>query len=223
MTHTLIASRRHTGVTLAIVAAIAIAGLRQGASLAASPADVSRVLPYLLLVALQLLWVRFTSAGLKAAGHSLSELTGGRWSSAGDALTDVLWAAAVFLIASTATTAVSSALGGAPPNTAFLLPYGMTESVVWVLVSVTAAMCEEIVFRGYLQRQLAALTKSAAAGIVLQAIAFGVSHGYQGAASIATTGLYGLLLGLLAWWRGNIRACALVHATTDIIGGLARF
>ena len=78
-------------------------------------------------------------------------------------------------------------------------------------------------FRGYLQRQLAALTGSVTAGILLQAIAFGISHGYQGFTPMATTGSYRLVLGILAWWRGNIRASALAHAATDIVGGLTRF
>jgi len=136
---------------------------------------------------------------------------------------DLLFGAIGFVAAATAAEALTRALGGAPANTAFLLPHGVPESVLWVLVSVTAGLCEEIVFRGYLQRQLAALTGSVTAGILLQAIAFGISHGYQGFAPMAITGSYGLVLGILAWWRGNIRASALAHAATDIVGGLTRF
>jgi uncharacterized protein len=47
---------------------------------------------------------------------------------------------------------------------------------VWILVSTSAGICEEFVYRGYLQQQFAALTRSATGGLVLQAIAFGVSH-----------------------------------------------
>jgi len=150
-----------------------------------------------------------------------------RWLNANHARTDEVWiriykkGSGVPTI--TAAEALTRALGGTDANTAFLRPHGVPESVLWVLVSVTAGVCEEIVFRGYLQRQLAVLTGSVTAGIVLQAIAFGISHGYQGLAPMAITGSYGLVLGMLAWWRGNIRAGALAHAATDIVGGLTRF
>ena len=52
----------------------------------------------------------------------------------------------------------------------------------WCCLSATAGFCEEIVFRGYLQRQLAAFSKSTLMGVLLSAAIFGVSHGYEGAA-----------------------------------------
>jgi membrane protease YdiL (CAAX protease family) len=223
MNDTLIASRKHAAIALLIVAAVTLLGIQQASSLAAVRPEASRVIPYLSLIGLQLLWVRFIHVGLKAHAHSLSELTGGRWTSGRDVFMDLLFGAIGFFAAATAAEALTRTLGGTHPNTAFLLPHGVPESVLWVFVSVTAGACEEIVFRGYLQRQLAALTGSVTAGILLQAIAFGISHGYQGLAPMAITGSYGLVLGILAWWRGNIRASALAHAATDIVGGLTRF
>ncbi len=35
-----------------------------------------------------------------------------------------------------------------------------------------------------------------------------------------TISLFGILFGLLAWWRGNVRAAILAHAAVDIFGGL---
>jgi membrane protease YdiL (CAAX protease family) len=223
MNGTLIASRKHAAIALLIVAAVTLLGIQQASSLAAVRPEASRVIPYLSLIGMQLLWLRFIHVGLKAHAHSLSELTGGRWSSGRDVFMDLLFGAIGFFAAATAAEALTRALGGSPANTAFLLPHGVPESVLWVFVSVTAGVCEEIVFRGYLQRQLAALTGSVTAGILLQAIAFGISHGYQGLAPMAITGSYGLVMGILAWWRGNIRASALAHAATDIVGGLTRF
>jgi len=223
MHDTLIASRTHATIALLIVAAVTLLGIQQASSLEAVRPDASRVIPYLSLIGLQLLWLRFIHFGLKAYGHTLSELTGGRWTSVRDALADLLYGAIGFFAAAATAEAITRAVGGTDANTAFLLPHGVPESALWVLLSVTAGACEEIVFRGYLQRQLAALTGSVTAGILLQAIAFGISHGYQGRAPMAITGSYGLVLGILAWWRGNIRAGALAHAATDIVGGLTRF
>ena len=223
MNDTRIASRTHLAIALLIVAAVTLLGIQQSSSLAAVGPEASRVIPYLSLIGLQLLWVRFIHAGLKKHGHTLSELTGGRGTSGRELGMDLLYGAIGFFVAVAAAKAFRKALGGDDANTAFLLPHGVPESVLWVFVSVTAGVCEEIVFRGYLQRQFAALTRSVTAGILLQAIAFGISHGYQGRAPMAIAGSYGFVLGILAWWRGNIRASALAHAATDIVGGLTLF
>ena len=224
MAQSLIASRRHLVIVLLIITTITLLGMAQTESLGRMPADgTSHVIPYLVLIGLQLLWVRYIHIGMHAHGHSLAELTDGRWLSPRAAIVDVGYAALGFAAARSIAAFLEVAMGNYHANTAFLLPHGVAESLLWVLVSVTAGICEEIVYRGYLQRQLTALSGSVAGGIVLQAIAFGVSHGYQGIQPMAVAGAYGLVLGILARWRGNIRASALAHAATDIVGGLTRF
>jgi hypothetical protein len=47
-------------------------------------------------------------------------------------------------------------------------------------VAITAGICEEIVYRGYLQRQLSAFTGSLPIAVCLQAAIFGAAHLYQG-------------------------------------------
>ena len=42
----------------------------------------------------------------------------------------------------------------------FLIPGTTLELLVWFCLSATAGICEEIIFRGYLQRQFAAFTGS---------------------------------------------------------------
>src|ERR1700741_3305402 len=49
-----------------------------------------------------------------------------------------------------------------------MLPAGIVESAIWVLLSISAGIAEELMFRGYLQRRI---------GIVGQAIVFGIVHG----------------------------------------------
>jgi len=61
-----------------------------------------------------------------------------------------------------------------------ILPRDWYEIVLWVAVSISAGICEEIVFRGYFQKQLAAYTGSMVVAVVLQGILFGVGHSYQG-------------------------------------------
>lgn len=224
MNQALIASRRHLAIVLIIIAALTLAGIAQSASAGASPAGetpspASRLVPYLVLIGLQILWVRYVRGGMRAHGHALGELTGGR-PAPRELLFDVAAGALGMVVARALAAGLAASMDQYHANTAFLLPHGAAEAVLWVAVSVTAGTCEEIIFRGYLQRQFTALTGSVAGGVLLQTVAFGISHGYQGFQSMAVTGAYGLVLGLLAWWRGNIRAAALAHAATDIVGGL---
>jgi len=100
------------------------------------------------------------------------------------------------------------------------VPRTTVELAAWLLLSVTAGICEEAIFRGYLQVQLGALTKSAAAGIVLSALLFGFGHAYQGWASSGLLAFYGLLFGLLTHWRGTVRPAMIAHAWQDSFTGI---
>ena len=86
-------------------------------------------------------------------------------------------------------------------------------------VSVSAGICEEIVYRGYLQRQFLALTRSSIVAVLAQAVIFGLGHAYQGAKQVVVITVLGLLYGLLAWWRKSLRPGILAHAWSDIFGG----
>src|SRR5436305_558859 len=52
---------------------------------------------------------------------------------------------------------IKRAIGVVDNHVAPLRPQNTLEVALWIAVSITAGICEEIVFRGYLQRQLGAL------------------------------------------------------------------
>jgi hypothetical protein len=89
------------------------------------------------------------------------------------------------------------------------------------LLSVTAGLCEEFVFRGYLQRQFTALTRNAGLGIALSALVFGVGHLYQGTLQMLVIAIYGAMFGTLAYFRKSLRPCMMAHAWQDTLSGLA--
>src|SRR4029453_9569413 len=99
MNDALIASRKHAAIALLIVAAVTLLGIQQASSLAAVRPEASRMIPYLTLIGLQLLWVRFIHVGLKARAHSLVELTGGRWTCRRDVVMDFLFGGIGFFVA----------------------------------------------------------------------------------------------------------------------------
>lgn len=102
-----------------------------------------------------------------------------------------------------------------------LAPSNASEIAAWILLCVMAGISEEIVFRGYLQRQFTAWGRGAAAvGVVFSALLFGCAHGYQGVHYMILLSIYGALFSLLALFRRNIRAGIFAHAWQDIIAGL---
>jgi len=101
-----------------------------------------------------------------------------------------------------------------------LLPRTPVEIALWVLLSLTAGFCEETVFRGYLQKQFQAMTGSPAAGLLLQAVIFGVSHGYQGLRNVIAITVFGGVFGALALWRRSLKPGMILHAWTDLFSGI---
>jgi len=65
-------------------------------------------------------------------------------------------------------------------------------------LALSAGFCEELAFRGYLQKQFQAIAGSTALAILFQAIVFGVGHLYEEIGAATRITLFGVLFGLLA-------------------------
>jgi len=100
------------------------------------------------------------------------------------------------------------------------LPQRALEILLWVGVSISAGFCEELVFRGYFQKQFETFTHSRWIALFLQAVLFGVAHGYQGLEACVKIACFGALYGLLAVWRGSLRPGMMAHAGGDILSGI---
>lgn len=151
----------------------------------------------------------------------LRDLVGGRWNRLSDVGLDLVIAALFWGIFEAAAWLSHFLLG---PDTAksisVLLPQGALEIALWVLVSASAGFCEEAVFRGYLQRQFHAFSRSAAVAVLAQAVVFGISHGYRGLKQVVVITVLGALYGILAWWRRSLRPGMMAHTWTDIFSGI---
>lgn len=84
-----------------------------------------------------------------------------------------------------------------------------------VMLVCTAGIVEEIMFRGYFQRQFGAWAKRAWAGLLASAILFGSAHAYQGAAGMIAIAIFGAMFGLMAAWRKSLRPGMITHAIFD--------
>jgi uncharacterized protein len=129
----------------------------------------------------------------------------------------------LFLIVTIAFTSMAGSHGsGGDQATQFLLPQGRIEIALWILLSITAGICEEAVYRGYLQKQFIALTTSVPAGIIVSALMFGLAHSYQGLARASMIGVMGAMGGVLAYWCRSVRPGMIAHALQDVLGAFVR-
>lgn len=102
-----------------------------------------------------------------------------------------------------------------------LAPSNGAQVAAWAVVCVMAGLVEELVFRGYFQRQFTAWGRGAAAvGVVFSALLFGAAHGYQGAHNMIFLSLFGAMFSVLVLFRGSLRPAMFAHAWNDFAMGL---
>jgi uncharacterized protein len=217
--HSAVAPAWHTVVILLVLFGLSALSARQHGLVSIGWGG--RAVSYVLVMAFELLSTAFIWLGIRRRGIRLRDLIGGSWPSVRAVLRDLGIAVLYLFAANLVLAAISFLLKVAPsPGLRNALPNGPIEVALFIMLSFTAGVCEEIIFRGYLQKQFAALTKSTAAGMILQGVAFGLGHGYQGPKRMCIVALYGCLFGLLAYWRRSLRPGMLAHAVQDTIGGL---
>jgi membrane protease YdiL (CAAX protease family) len=102
-----------------------------------------------------------------------------------------------------------------------ILPSNDLERAAFVAVALTAGICEEILYRGWLQSFLGAWAGSMWPGVVGAAVVFGLGHAYQGRRGVLMTGLLGLGLGILRMWVGSLIPGQVLHVAIDLVNGIA--
>lgn len=213
----------HTAVLVIVLLLVSLNGTRGKHPLAAGG---SRLPEYIWTMVWEWMLVGFVWLGIRKRIR-LRQLIGGRWDNVEDVLLDIVYAAAFWgfsmFVLGVAAKLMHLDQGGKMESMrrslGFLTPRSNLELAVWFCTSATAGFCEEIIFRGYLQLQFASIANSMLLGVVLSAVVFGASHGYEGPARMALIGIYGLLFGLLAWWRKSLRPGMIAHAWHDALSG----
>lgn len=176
---------------------------------------------YLMVMAFEWATVAFIWYGISRRGLRVADLVGGKWQGPMSILRD-LGIAIGFLIGSGVILNLLAHVLKAAPNQAIrnIFPHGSMEIVLYLMLAATAGFCEELIFRGYLQRQFSAWTKSAIGGILLQGVSFGAAHGYQGWKYVVVIAVFGTLFGVLAHWFKSLRPGMIGHFVQDGVGGL---
>jgi uncharacterized protein len=212
--------------TIALLVFIGLASATSAYSHNLSPLGFRRgpAFGYLSVILMQWVIVAFIWFGVRRRGLTLRGLIGRTWPRWTSILRDV-GIAIVFLIVSGMILAACARLLHASGREVAerLLPHTRIDIVSYLLLCATAGFCEEVIFRGYLQKQFSAWTDSTIAGLLLQAVVFGAGHGYQGLRLMAVITVFGCLFGLLAQWRRSLRPGMIAHFLQDSSALLVRF
>jgi membrane protease YdiL (CAAX protease family) len=221
--------------TLLIVGLILINSSTGSAKLGAVHGSVSRIALYANTFIVQLILVLIIWFGIRSRGVSMSDLIGGRWKTVEEFLLDGALAVGFYVTAAILFFGLRVAVGTIDlhnlqkslDDTVKMLdpiaPHSYLEAGMFVLLSVSAGLFEEIIFRGYLQRQFSSMARQAAIGIILSGIIFGLAHGYQGPRMMFVLAIFGMTFGMLAHFRKSLRPGMMAHALQDSIAGIGLF
>jgi membrane protease YdiL (CAAX protease family) len=103
-----------------------------------------------------------------------------------------------------------------------ILPHSRREMLHFSAVALTAGICEEVLYRGFLIWYLALLVPLPVA-VGVAALLFGMAHAYQGARGVIQTGLVGLGLAVLYVLSGSLWLPMALHAFVDLNSGLLAY
>ncbi len=100
----------------------------------------------------------------------------------------------------------------------FFLPTRPPEFRLFPALCLSAGICEEILYRGFLLSYLASapLPLPAWGALAAASVLFGLAHLYQGLSGVLATSVLGLLLSLLFLWTGSLALPMLLHTLIDL-------
>jgi len=209
----------HTAALLGMIAALV--GLSTRLHGATQSGESHRLVGYLVVAAFEWTMAAWIVAGCRMQGKSVLCLLGEFTARSRTILRDFGLAVGFLVLANVVLGLVRRLVAATPSDSVRnLLPQTAMETAAFLGLTVTAAFCEELIYRGYLQRQFTVWTGSIPIGLVFQSIVFGASHAYQGLGMVLVIAVYGCLFGLLATWRKSLRPGMIAHLMQDAVGGL---
>lgn len=99
-----------------------------------------------------------------------------------------------------------------------LLPHTPTERQAFKVVALTAGICEEVLFRGFVLWYFSVWTGWISA-VVISSIFFGCAHLYLGVKHIQRTAMVGLIFALIAVAANSLWPVMIIHAAMDLVAG----
>jgi membrane protease YdiL (CAAX protease family) len=114
-----------------------------------------------------------------------------------------------------------SEVHGPVPHLALkIFPQDNVERVAFFGLVATVAACEELIYRGFIQRVFEDWSRGyLIAGIAGSAVMFSLAHLYQGRRGLVSTFIVGLLFSAVRAWTGSLLAPAVAHFVADLTAG----
>jgi membrane protease YdiL (CAAX protease family) len=101
-----------------------------------------------------------------------------------------------------------------------LMPGTSQERRVFLLLLVTVAVCEELLYRGFALAAFDdALTAVALSGAFLSSALFALAHLYQGTRGLVITFVIGMLFAGARQYTGSLLPCVVAHFLADAVAG----
>ncbi len=183
---------------------------------------------YIFTIAFEWILLAFVWWGLHMRRVPMKSLLGEHhkgWSGFGRnlAYAAVFWVIAYFVLAGSSLLLKALHVGkpGPPQKVIALAPTTPLDFLMWFLVCLSAGICEELVFRGYLLRQFSSIGGKIWIGVVLSSLVFGASHGYEGMAVMIVIFVYGVLFCLLVLKSKSLVPGMIAHGWQDFFTGIA--
>lgn len=173
---------------------------------------------YIPTLAIQLLILSALWLGISKSGGSFSEMGLGKKDvSISNIISGLIFFAGAFALM--IVIKVSIARSGYLPEKdfAYVLPITPGEKTFWIFLSMSAALFEEICFRGFIITRLKKISGSYWIGALAGALAFSMGHLYQGIAGVFLTFVYGMLFAGLFVARKSVIPCIVAHFLQDVI------
>lgn len=102
-----------------------------------------------------------------------------------------------------------------------LLPRCRSEIIVGVALVGTVGICEEFIYRGFIETIFADALASVMAGAVISAVFFSVAHVYQGRRGLLTTFIVGLIFSAARIWTHSLLPSMVIHFAVDLSAAIA--
>ena len=102
-----------------------------------------------------------------------------------------------------------------------ILPQSTEELLPFLALAITAGLCEEFLYRGFVMAVLARLGAVAWVAVLASSVLFGLAHLYQGRGGLVSTMFVGIVLGIGRVVYGSLVPVVFWHAAVDVVAGIA--
>jgi uncharacterized protein len=102
-----------------------------------------------------------------------------------------------------------------------VLPRGSVEFVPYCALAVTAGVCEEFLYRGFVMGALNRAGVYPWAVVGISSVLFGLAHSYQGRSGVVGTTMMGLVFGIARLAFSSLLPVMVWHSAVDVAAGIA--